>query len=213
MTVTIIDYGSGNLRSVAKALERAAADAGLDREIAVTGDADRVARAERIVLPGVGAFGDCRRGLHALPGMVEVLEERVREEDTPFLGICVGMQLMASVGHEHGDHLGLGWIRGAVVPLSPADPDLVIPQMGWNTLLCEDEDHPMLAGLHGAEVYFAHSYVFVPADPADIRAEMEYGGRHAAAVGRDNMFGVQFHPEKSQAAGLRLLTNFLTWAP
>jgi glutamine amidotransferase len=213
MTVTVIDYGSGNLRSVAKALERAASDAGLDRPIVVTADADLVARADRIVLPGVGAFGDCRRGLHALPGMVEALEERVREQGAPFLGICVGMQLMASVGHEHGDHLGLGWIDGAVVPLSPDDPDLVIPQMGWNGLLCEDDDHPVLAGLRDAEVYFAHSYVFVPADPADLRAEMAYGGRHAAAVGRDMLFGVQFHPEKSQAAGLRLLTNFLTWTP
>jgi glutamine amidotransferase len=213
MTVTVIDYGSGNLRSVAKALEQAAAQAGLAEAIEVTGDAAAVRRADRIVLPGVGAFGDCKRGLEALPGMIEALEERVHIGDVPFLGICVGMQLLATVGHEHGDHLGLDWIGGSVVPLAPNEPQLVVPQMGWNRLILEDEDHPVLSGLHDAEMYFAHSYVFVPADPADSVAEVEYGGRHVAAIARANIFGVQFHPEKSQEAGLRLLSNFLRWTP
>ncbi|MFE0752667.1 imidazole glycerol phosphate synthase subunit HisH [Inquilinus sp. NPDC058860] len=212
MAIAVIDYGSGNLRSAAKALERAAAERGAAQEIIVTADAEVVRRADRLVLPGVGAFGDCSQALGALPEMREVLEERVRKAGVPFLGICVGMQVMAGVGHEHGDFLGLDWIHGAVVPLAPSDPDLVVPQMGWNSLAVEEE-HPVLDGLAGQDVYFAHSYVMVPADPAEVLATVDYGGPQTAAVGCDNWIGVQFHPEKSQAAGLRLLGNFVTWTP
>jgi glutamine amidotransferase len=214
MTVAIVDYGSGNLRSVAKAIERAARDSGRAIDVVVTAEAEAVRRADRIVVPGVGAFGDCRRGLLALPGMGDALAERVIDGGVPFLGICVGMQVMATVGHEHGDHLGLDWIEGTVVALSPDDPDLPVPQMGWNTLDVDGEaDHPVLAGLDGRDVYFAHSFVLVPANPADTIATVDYGGRQTAAVGRDNYLGVQFHPEKSQGPGLHLLTNFLSWTP
>ncbi|MGO4726876.1 MULTISPECIES: imidazole glycerol phosphate synthase subunit HisH [unclassified Inquilinus] len=212
MTIAVIDYGSGNLRSAAKALERVAAERGVPQEIVVTADAEIVRRADRLVLPGVGAFGACSDALAALPGLREVLEQRVRKAGVPFLGICVGMQVMAGVGHEHGDFLGLDWVHGAVVPLAPADPDLVVPQMGWNTLAV-GEAHPVLDGLDGQDVYFAHSYVMVPADPADVLATVDYGGAQTAAVGSGNWIGVQFHPEKSQAAGLRLLGNFVTWTP
>lgn len=212
MAIAVIDYGSGNLRSAAKALERAAAEQGVAQEIVVTADAEIVRRADRLVLPGVGAFGDCSGGLKALPGMLEVLDERVRKGGVPFLGICVGMQVMAGVGHEHGDFLGLDWIHGAVVPLAPSDPELVVPQMGWNTIDVSEE-HPVLGGLDGQDVYFANSYVMVPADPAEVLATVDYGGPQTAVVGRDNWIGVQFHPEKSQAVGLRLLGNFAAWTP
>jgi glutamine amidotransferase len=214
MSVAVIDYGSGNLRSAAKALERAAAECGLDSEIVVTADPAAVARAGRIVLPGVGAFADCRRGLHALPGMVEALEAAALGAGRPFLGICVGMQLMAGVGREHGDHPGLGWIPGEVVALRPADRSLKVPHMGWNELRLEAADHPLLQGLGaGPHTYFVHSYHFVAAEPRHVLATTDYGGPIAAVVGRDNLVGTQFHPEKSQAAGLRLLANFLQWSP
>ncbi|PWC41357.1 imidazole glycerol phosphate synthase subunit HisH [Azospirillum sp. TSO22-1] len=212
-TVALIDYGSGNLRSAAKALERAAADAGLSTDILVTADADAVHRADRIVLPGVGAYGDCKRGLSEVPGMLDALEEAVIRGGRPFLGICVGMQLMAERGVEHGVHQGLGWIKGEVVALDPADPTLKIPHMGWNELDIV-RPHPVLAGLPaGAHAYFVHSYHIRCADPANELARVEYGGPVTAVIGRDNMVGTQFHPEKSQDAGLTLIANFLQWRP
>ncbi|MFQ6017812.1 MAG: imidazole glycerol phosphate synthase subunit HisH [Kiloniellaceae bacterium] len=220
MIVAIIDYGSGNLRSAAKAFERAAAEAGLAAEAVVTSAPETLVRAERIVLPGVGAFGDCRKGLAALPGMIEALEDAVTREGRPFLGICVGMQLMASVSREHGMHQGLDWIAGEVVALEPNESALElphmarVPHMGWNALEIADSGHPVLAGLaQGPHVYFVHSYHFRPNDPGHILATADYGGAVTAAVGRDNLIGTQFHPEKSQAAGLALLTNFLRWRP
>jgi len=208
MAVAIIDYGSGNLRSAAKAFESQT-----DLEIKVTADVADVAAADHIVLPGVGAFGDCRRGLNAVPGMVEALHRGVIEDCRPFLGICVGMQLMAARGLEHGVHEGFGWIDGDVVAVEPDDPTLKVPHMGWNEL-AEVADHPVLEGLdHGAHAYFVHSYHMVPADPAHVLASVTYGGRLTAIVGRDNMIGTQFHPEKSQAAGLALIRNFVKWRP
>ncbi len=220
MTVAIIDYGSGNLRSAAKAFERAAREAGLDTEVLVTADPEAVAAAERVVLPGVGAFGDCRAGLHALPGMVDALEEVAIARGRPFFGICVGMQLMATVGREHGDHAGLDWIPGEVTALAPSDPALKIPHMGWNSLELPQNGeipqsgHPVLEGLGpDAYVYFVHGYRFRPDSPEHLLARVDYGGPVAAAVGRDNLFGTQFHPEKSQAAGLAIIGNFLRWRP
>lgn len=213
-TVALIDYGSGNLRSAAKALERAALDAGLDMEIHVTADPVNVGKADRVVLPGVGAFADCRAGLDAVPGMVSALYDAVIVHRRPFLGICVGMQLMAKVGREHGDHPGLGWLDAEVSPLTPDNPSLKIPHMGWNELRLNAPDHPVLAGLgDGSHVYFVHSYAMRPADPAAVLAECDYGGPFTAIVGRDNMIGTQFHPEKSQQAGLSLIANFLRWRP
>lgn len=214
MSVAIVDYGSGNLRSAAKAFERAMAEAALGESVVVTGDPAVVARASHIVLPGVGAFGDCGRGLNALPGMAETLSRAVIEAGRPFLGICVGMQLLADVGREHGEHPGLGWIKGEVVRLTPADPELKIPHMGWNDLRVRRPDHPLLAGIAtGAHAYFVHSYGFVPADADAVLASVDYGGAVVAVVGRDNIAGTQFHPEKSQEAGLRLIRNFLKWRP
>lgn len=217
MTVAIIDYGSGNLRSAAKSLERAAKEAG-GGPVRVTDDPTVVRDADRVVLPGVGAFGDCRAGLHALPGMVEALIDFVETRQRPFLGICVGMQLMASRGLEHGSHAGFGWIPGDVVALEPgADSGscaLKVPHMGWNLLQLEAEDHPVLADLpQPSYVYFVHSFHLRPADPAHLLASVDYGERVTAIVGRDNLIGTQFHPEKSQAAGLRFLGNFLRWCP
>ncbi len=207
----IIDYGSGNLRSAAKAFERAAVEAELPVAIAVTGDAEAVRQADRIVLPGVGAYADCRRGLDAVPGLVEALENRVHKDGVPFLGICVGMQLMAEHGREHRVTQGLGWIAGDVVAIEGAG--LKIPHMGWNDLEIRAE-HPVLAGIEtGAHAYFVHSYRFACAEPGDVLASVEYGGPVAAAIGRDNLVGTQFHPEKSQAIGLRLIGNFLRWRP
>ncbi|WP_448192137.1 imidazole glycerol phosphate synthase subunit HisH [Azospirillum sp. sgz301742] len=212
-TVALIDYGSGNLRSAAKAVERAAADAGLPTEVLVTADADAVRRADRIILPGVGAYGDCKRGLSEVPGMLDALEEAVIKGGRPFLGICVGMQLMAERGVEHGVHQGLGWIKGEVVALEPSDPMLKIPHMGWNELEIV-RPHPVLAGLpSGAHAYFVHSYHFRCADPANELARVAYGGPVTAVIGRDNLVGTQFHPEKSQEAGLTLIANFLQWRP
>jgi glutamine amidotransferase len=214
MTVAIVDYGSGNLRSVAKALERVAGESRRPGRVIVTADAGDVARAERIVLPGVGAFADCMKGLDGLPGMVETLTQNVLEEGRPFLGICVGMQLMAERGLEHGSHAGLGWIGGEVVPIEPGAGGLKIPHMGWNDVTLHDAGHPLFDGLaDGSHFYFVHGYHFRPDDPAHLLASVDYGGRLAAAVGRDNLIGTQFHPEKSQAAGLHFLSNFLRWSP
>lgn len=214
MNLAIIDYGSGNLRSAAKAIERAAAEADVSARVTVTAEAEAVAAADRIVLPGVGAFADCMRGLGGLPGMIEALEETVIRRARPFLGICVGMQLMATTGREHGDHPGLGWIPGNVVGLKPADATLKVPHMGWNGLRLSKEAHPVLAGLaDDTHVCFVHSYHLQPDEPGHVLASVDYGASIAAIVGRDNLVGTQFHPEKSQRVGLRLLSNFLTWRP
>jgi len=213
MTTAIIDYGSGNLRSAAKAFERAAAESGAANAIIVTSRPEEVARADRIVLPGVGAFADCRRGLAAVPGLEDALVEAVIGRGRPFLGICVGMQLMAERGREFETVEGLGWIPGEVVAIDPADPSLKIPHMGWNEL-SPRAAHPVLDGLpSGTHAYFVHSFELRPAHPADLIAETDYGGRLVAAVGHDNLVGTQFHPEKSQGAGLRLIANFLRWRP
>jgi glutamine amidotransferase len=213
MTTVLIDYGSGNLRSAAKAFERAARESGISSEILVTGDARALSKASRIVLPGVGAFADCKRGLLALPGMGEALDEAVMLRRKPFLGICVGMQLMASRGLEFQVTDGLGWIPGEVVALAPSDPKLKIPHMGWNELKLK-APHPLLDGLKtGDHAYFVHSYGFAAANPKDVLASVDYGDPVTAAIGRDNLFGVQFHPEKSQVTGLRLIANFLRWQP
>lgn len=211
--VALIDYGSGNLRSAEKALARAASERASALDIVVTSDSQIVAKAERIVLPGVGAFADCMAGLSALPAMIEALNDAVIRRRTPFLGICVGMQLMTEVGREFGHHTGLRWIEGEVDKLTPSDPALKIPQMGWNELNLTRE-HPLFAGIpSGSHVYFLHSYAMKPALPSDILATTDYGGVVTAAVARDNYAGMQFHPEKSQAVGLALLGNFLGWRP
>ena len=216
MTVAIVDYGSGNLRSAAKAFERAAREGGYDRPIVVTNDPAAVARADRVVLPGVGAFADCRRGLDGIPGMVEALEQSVLKNGKPFLGICVGMQLMAECGREYQVTPGLGWIAGDVDRIKPSDPRLKIPHMGWNTLNLLNA-HPLLKdirlGLDGLHAYFVHSYELRPARRNDLVAHADYGGPLTAIVGRDNMVGTQFHPEKSQRLGLSLIANFLKWKP
>jgi glutamine amidotransferase len=212
--VVIIDYGSGNLRSAAKAFERAIADGGLGMSVVVTADPRQVLDASHIVLPGVGAFGDCRQGLDRLPGMVEALDRAVRAAGRPFLGICVGMQLLAEVGREHGEHPGLGWIAGEVTRLNPDDPRLKIPHMGWNDLRLIQPAHPVLRGIApGAHAYFVHSYAFRPRDPTTVLAEVDYGGAIAAIIGRETIVGTQFHPEKSQATGLTFIGNFLRWRP
>jgi imidazole glycerol-phosphate synthase subunit HisH len=213
MKVAIIDYGSGNLRSAAKAFERAAADNGISARIAVTAEPQAVAEADRVVLPGVGAFADCRRGLAAVPGLEAAIADAVIARGRPFLGICVGMQLMADRGREFETVAGLGWIGGEVVAIEPGDPSLKIPHMGWNELVPRAA-HPLLAGLGGgAHVYFVHSYQLALADPAELVAVTDYGGMLTAIVGRGNLAGTQFHPEKSQEAGLRLIGNFLRWRP
>ncbi len=216
MTVAVIDYGSGNLHSAAKALERAAREGGTNAKIVVTSDPDDVRRAERIVLPGVGAFADCKRGLDAVSGMVAALNEAVLKKAKPFFGICVGMQLLAERGLEHGVSNGLGWLRGEVDRIAPSDPSLKIPHMGWNTLRMKRK-HALLEGIElgdrGQHAYFVHSYHFRPRDSADLVAEADYAGPITAMVARDNIAGSQFHPEKSQKLGLRLLANFLLWKP
>ncbi len=214
MLVAIVDYGSGNLRSAAKAFERVVAEEGLAARVAVTADPKRVADADRVVLPGVGAFADCKAGLDRLPGMVEALTEQALVRGRPFLGICVGMQLLATTGREHGSHAGLGWIEGEVQEITPADPALKVPHMGWNELAYVPGAHPLLDGLpDDPHAYFVHSYRFVCADPVQVLARVDYGGPIAALVGRDNIVGTQFHPEKSQATGLRVIGNFLRWTP
>jgi glutamine amidotransferase len=212
--VAIIDYGSGNLRSAAKALGRAARESSNKTEITVTANAGDLDTAERIVLPGVGAFGDCMAGLGALDGMLEALEHNVIAGGKPFLGICVGMQLMAARGVEHGVHGGLGWITGEIAPLEPVDPELKIPHMGWNDLVLDKPEHPILHDIPAAaHVYFVHGYGLRDADPAEVVARVDYGGNVVAIVGRDNLVGTQFHPEKSQQFGLTILRNFLGWRP
>ena len=216
MTVAIVDYGSGNLHSAAKAFERAARELGHAQPIVVTSDPDIVRRADRVVLPGVGAFADCRRGLDAVDGMVAALEEAVRRNGRPFLGICVGMQLMAERGREYVVTPGLGWIPGEVDRITPQDASLKIPHMGWNTL-AELQPHPLLAdipvGPQGLHAYFVHSYHLNAAQSTDLVAQADYGGPVTAIVARDCFAGTQFHPEKSQRLGLKLLANFLTWTP
>jgi glutamine amidotransferase len=210
MAVIVVDYGAGNLKSAAKALMEAAKGTGI--EVAVTADPAQVKRADRIVLPGVGAFADCKAGLEAHDGLVEALNEAVIEKRRPFLGICVGMQLMATLGIEYGEHRGLDWIKGKIVRLKPADANLKIPQIGWNNLA--DSSHPVLRGLpRNADAYFVHSYHFVADRESDVLSRIDYGGPVVAAIGRDNLIGVQFHPEKSQAVGLTLLGDFLKWHP
>lgn len=216
MRVAIIDYGSGNLRSAHKAFERAARERGIDAEIEVAADADRVASADRVVLPGVGAYADCRAGLDAVPGMHEAIDEAVIAKGRPFLGICVGMQLMSTRGLEKTVTPGFDWIKGDVTLMTPSDPALRIPQIGWNTLDVR-RDHKLFAGIptgpDGLHAYFVHSYHLAAAEDADIVATCGYGGPVTAAVARDNMAGTQFHPEKSQTLGLALIGNFLEWAP
>jgi glutamine amidotransferase len=216
MSVAIVDYGSGNLHSAHKALERAARESGSSTDVRLTSDPDDVRKADRIVLPGVGAFADCRRGLDAIDGMVDALNEAVIEEGKPFLGICVGMQLMATRGLEHQVTEGLGWIPGDVVAIEPTDPSLKIPHMGWNTLTVQTQ-HKLLDGIatgeNGLHAYFVHSFHLKPASPDLMIAETDHGGALTAIVGRDNLVGTQFHPEKSQTLGIALLRNFLRWRP
>ncbi|NSY19174.1 MULTISPECIES: imidazole glycerol phosphate synthase subunit HisH [Rhizobium/Agrobacterium group] len=216
MRVAIIDYGSGNLRSATKAFERAAREAGIDAEIDLTDKPDAVASADRVVLPGVGAYADCRAGLDAVSGMHEALIEAVETNARPFLGVCVGMQLMSSRGLEKTTSEGFGWIKGDVVEMTPSDPGLKIPQIGWNTLELVNP-HPLFDGIptgpDGLHAYFVHSYHLAAANPSDVIATTEYGGAMTAFVGRDNMVGAQFHPEKSQTLGLALISNFLRWKP
>ena len=213
MTVAIVDYGSGNLRSAAKAFERAAREAGTHERVLVTSNPNEVADANRIVLPGVGAFADCRAGLYSVPGMVEVLQREVIGRAKPFLGICVGMQLMATRGVEYGVHAGLDWIAGDVVRIEPGPAHLKIPHMGWNELRGL-KPHPLLDGIaDGDHAYFVHSFQLQADRPETVLSVVDYGGPVTAMVGRDNLAGTQFHPEKSQATGLRLITNFLRWKP
>ena len=216
MSVAIVDYGSGNLHSAAKAFERAARNAGLDQPITVTDNPAVVASADRVVLPGVGTFADCRRGLDAVSGMVAALEEAVRRKGRPFFGICVGMQLLAECGREYKVTEGLGWIAGEVDRITPSDPQLKIPHMGWNTLNVA-RPHPLLddlpLGPDGLHAYFVHSYQLRPSRHADLVADADYGGPITAIVARDNIVGTQFHPEKSQKLGLALIANFLKWNP
>jgi glutamine amidotransferase len=216
VTVAIVDYGSGNLHSAAKAFERAAYDAGIGQPIVVTQDPSMVAQADRVVLPGVGAFADCRRGLDAVDGMVDALEEAVRRKARPFFGICVGMQLLAERGLEYEIKDGLGWIAGEVDRIAPGDPNLKIPHMGWNTLNVT-RPHPLFDGIafgaQGRHAYFVHSYHFKASNDADLVATADYGGPVTAVVARDNIVGTQFHPEKSQKVGLALIANFLKWKP
>ncbi|MDF3383097.1 MULTISPECIES: imidazole glycerol phosphate synthase subunit HisH [Sulfitobacter] len=212
MLTAIIDYESGNLHSAHKAFERMARehDAG---EVTVTSDAEVVARADRLVLPGDGAFPACMAALKGAGGLYDAMVEAVEEKGRPFLGICVGMQLMASMGREYEDTPGLGWIGGEVTQITPKDPKLKVPHMGWNDLVI-DHDHPVFEGLQtGDHTYFVHSYHMAVANPAERLAHVEYGGKVTAIIGRDTMLGMQFHPEKSQTTGLRLISNFLTWAP
>lgn len=210
MRVAIIDYGSGNLHSAAKAFQHVAEGLPHRPEIIVTSDADALRTATHIVLPGVGAFGDCMRGLQAVNGMVDAMREAVIQNGKPFFGICVGMQMMLEEGHEHGVHQGLGWIEGKVVKITPNSPTLKIPHMGWNDLVVENPSHPMLANIKpNSHAYFVHSYHADCAQQTNILATVYYGDTLAACIGRDNLFGTQFHPEKSQHTGLSIIGNFL----
>ena len=216
LLVAIIDYGSGNLRSASKAFERAAREAGITAAIEITNAPEKVASADRVVLPGVGAFGDCRNGLLSIDGMKDALFDAVRTKARPYLGICVGMQLMATRGLEHGETQGFGWIKGDVCPIAPDDPNLKVPHMGWNTLDIA-RNHAVLDGIKtgpdGLHAYFVHSYHLAAENGDDIIATTDYGGPLTAMVARDNMIGTQFHPEKSQQLGLAMISNFLKWTP
>lgn len=219
-TIIIIDYGSGNIRSAAKAFEHVVTNDHLEAEVKISDKAEDILTASRIVLPGQGAFGDCMKGLQNAPGIIEALEESVLKKGTPFFGICVGMQLMVTEGHEHGVHKGLDWIPGQVVPMTPSDKSLKIPHMGWNdvTLTPEGTDHFVLRSTEssdkkGQNYYFVHSFMVESKDKRHSLAQSDYGGPITAVIGRDNMLGVQFHPEKSQETGLRLISGFLNWKP
>lgn len=216
MRVAIIDYGSGNLRSATKAFERAAREAGINAEIELTAQPDRVASADRIVLPGVGAYADCAAGLSAVNGMRDAIDEAVIEKGRPFFGICVGMQLMSTRGLEKTITPGFDWIQGDVVEMQPTDDTLRIPQIGWNTIDLT-QDHALFNGIKtgadGLHAYFVHSYHLAATDPAQVAAQCDYGGPMTAAVINGNRFGTQFHPEKSQTLGLALIGNFLKWRP
>ena len=212
MTTALVDYDSGNLHSAQKAFERMAAEVGAG-QIIVTADPDVVARADRIVLPGDGAFPHCQAQLHARTGLAEAITDAVTRRAVPFFGICVGMQMLASKGHEYEETQGFGWIAGDIRRITPSDPALKVPHMGWNDLVI-DHPHPVLDGLAtGEHAYFVHSYAMQVTDPAHRLAHVDYGGDVTAIIGRDNIIGTQFHPEKSQAAGLRMIGNFLTWRP
>ncbi|WP_416916370.1 MAG: imidazole glycerol phosphate synthase subunit HisH [Roseicyclus sp.] len=212
MTTILIDYDSGNLHSAQKAFQRMAAEGG-HGPVLVTADPDAVARAERIVLPGDGAFPACRRGLQAIDGLEEALIDAVENRAVPFLGICVGMQMLTTWGREYEDVRGFGWVPGEVTRIAPADPTLKVPHMGWNDLVI-DQAHPVLSGIEtGDHAYFVHSYAMQPTEPAHLLAHVDYGGPVTAIVGTRNVVGAQFHPEKSQRAGLRLIANFLDWRP
>lgn len=216
MRVVVVDYGSGNLRSAVKAFERAAREAEVSAEIMLSAQADHVAMADRIVLPGVGAYADCRAGLDVLDGMTDALRHAVEDKARPFLGICVGMQLMSSRGLEKTTTEGFGWIKGDVVEITPSNPALKIPQIGWNTLDVK-QDHPLFDGIEtgpdGLHAYFVHSYHLAAKEPGDVLATCDYGGPVTAAVAHENKAGTQFHPEKSQTLGLALIANFLKWKP
>jgi glutamine amidotransferase len=222
-TIAIIDYGSGNLASARKAFEHVIADHHLDMQVIISSKADDIAAADRLVLPGQGAFGDCMNGLSSVDGMIDAMSESVLKNGTPFFGICVGMQLLATRGLEHGAHAGLDWISGEVVPIVPSDPALKIPHMGWNTVRCtnsgaQDNCHPVLQGIINNDksethFYFVHSFMMQCYEARHVLAACDYGGPITAIVGRDNIIGVQFHPEKSQQAGLDLIAGFLTWKP
>lgn len=220
MTVAIIDYGSGNLRSAAKAFERVIDETSLTNTVKITNSAEEAFAADRIVLPGVGTFGDCRRGLDSLNGMVEALEEAVIARGKPFLGICVGMQLMANLGLENGEYPGLGWIDGEVTAIEvdtlvqTDGASLKVPHMGWNDIVLDQADHALFSGIRdGHHAYFVHSYHMICRRQEDQLAHVDHGGSVVAAVGRDNFVGTQFHPEKSQAFGLQIIGNFLSWQP
>jgi glutamine amidotransferase len=212
MLTVLVDYESGNLHSAEKAFQRMAQEVG-GGDVLVSARAEDVARADRIVLPGDGAFPACRRALGAVDGMIEALEDAVLRRAVPFMGICVGMQMLASLGREYEDVAGLDWIGGEVRRITPADPSLKVPHMGWNDLIL-DRPHPVLSGIAaGDHAYFVHSYQFHVADPAHLLAHVDYAGPVTAIVARDTIIGTQFHPEKSQATGLRMIANFLSWAP
>ena len=214
MKIAVVDYGSGNLRSVAKAIERAMAEGGIAGQVRITAEGKHIQNSDRIVLPGVGAFADCQAGIKAVPGLWQDLDDAVKVQCKPLLGICVGMQLMADWGREFGCTEGFGWIGGEVKPIISSDKTLNIPHMGWNNLTFSDHAHPLFKGIMtGAHAYFVHSYAFQCENSGDQIASVDYGGPITAAVGRENVVGTQFHPEKSQAVGLQFLNNFLRWRP